>query len=303
MIWKEIVINTNTEGSELVADAFFSIGCSGVKILDRNDLNDIIKNGKHWDYIDEKLFNNSSDIVKVSSFVSEKELDAKVTELYSIISGYDNIGEMTVVDVDDEQWSDSWKRYYSPIVAESFVVVPKWIKYENDGTKTEIYIDPGMAFGTGEHESTKMCLMLMSELEFEGKSVIDVGTGSGILGIGAIKKGAKSCYMCDIDSVAVSAAEENASLNNIRDNVEIEMADLLNKKEINADILLANLTADILIILSKSLKNHLREGGLLVCSGIINSQLGEVVKTFVDDGYTVEKNLSMGEWNALLLRR
>lgn len=303
MIWKEIIISTNTEGSELVADAFFSIGCSGVKIMDRNDLTDIIKNGKLWDYIDEELLNSTSDAVKVSGFVSEKELETKIDELYSIIGDYDNIGEMTILDVNDEEWYDNWKRYYSPIVAESFVVVPKWLKYQNDGSKTEIYIDPGMAFGTGEHESTKMCLMLMSELEFTDKAVIDVGTGSGILGIGAIKKGAKSCYMCDIDSIAVTAAEENARLNKVENKAEIEMADLLSKKDIKGDILLANLTADILMLLSKGLENHLVEGGYLLCSGIINSRLSEVVKTFVSIGYTVEKNLSMGEWNALLFRR
>lgn len=301
MIWKEITLSTDTEGSELIADAFFSIGCSGVKIADKNDLLDIMKGGGMWDYIDEKLL-LADETVKVSGFVSEDSLADKLEELTEILTSYGISAEYIIRDIDDESWYENWKKYYSPIQAGAFVVVPKWLKYANTENKTLIFIDPGMAFGTGEHESTKMCLMLMSELEFAGKSVIDVGTGSGILGIGAVKRGAKSCYMCDIDSVAVKAAKENAVLNAVDDISEIEAADLLTKKNMKADIVLANLTADILIRLSAGLTAHTNDGATLICSGIIHSRKDEVISAFMQKGFSLIKHIEMGEWNALLLR-
>ncbi len=300
MIWKEITLSTDTEGSELIADAFFSIGCGGVKIVDKNDVLDIIKSGGTWDYIDEKLL-FADDTVKVSGFVSEESLADKLEELSEIVRGYGYRGEYSVRDIDDESWYDNWKKYYSPIQAGQFVVVPKWLKHDELDNKTPIYIDPGMAFGTGEHESTKMCLLLMSEVDFVGKSAIDVGTGSGILGIGAVKRGAKSCYMCDIDSIAVKAAKENAELNGVQHLVEIEAADLLTKKSMCADIILANLTADILIRLSGGLKKHANDGAIVICSGIIHSRKQEVITTFLQQGFTLIKHIEMGEWNALML--
>lgn len=300
MKWYEIIVSTTSEGTELIADAFFSIGCvSGVKIIDKNDILDIIKNQKMWDYIDETLL-EKSEIAKVSGFVSEEEKDAKMLELVEYLdeNGLE-YGEINTVIIDDESWYDSWKKYYNPIIAGRYVIVPKWITYDNKDNLIEILMDPGMAFGTGEHESTKMCLALMSELDFAGKSVIDVGTGSGILGIGAIKSKADSCYMCDIDSIAVKAAKENAHLNGVDTMVTIELNDLLSDKSKVADIVLANLTADILIRLCDGLVNHIKKGGFLVCSGIIHIRKKEVIDAFVSAGFKIVNAISMGEWDAL----
>ena len=180
--------------------------------------------------------------------------------------------------------------------------MPEWIDYPKKDNRIKILIDPGMAFGTGEHESTKMCLKLMSEVDFTDKDVIDVGTGSGILGVAAILSGAKSAYMCDIDSVAVKAAEENAKLNGVKDIVDIELADLLTKQDKRGDIVLANLTAGILIRLSSDLMNHMKDNGILICSGIIHERKQEVIDSFVKNGFKLEKELIMGEWNALQFR-
>lgn len=301
MTCKEITIYTNTEGSELVADAFFSIGCSGVKIIDKNDVLDMIKNHKLWDYIDDSLLKNDDETVKVTGFVSEDELAEKLNQLHQIIDNYSFIKKITIID-NNTDWYNNWKNFYKPIDAGSFVIVPEWLKDQNIYNKTEIYIDPGMAFGTGEHQSTKLCLTLMSEIDLCEKQVIDVGTGSGILGIGAAKKGAKTCYMCDIDSIAVKAARENANLNGIKDSVIIEAADLLEKKMQKADVILANLTADILIRLSDGIKEHINKNGCIICSGIIHSRYDEVVKAFEKQGFNIEKTLTMDDWAAILFR-
>ena len=300
MKWYEIIVNTTSEGTEIIADAFFSIGCvGGVKIIDKKDITDVLNSQILWDYVDEKLL-KQSEIAKVSGYVSEEELKQKKEELINYLDTMNYpYGEINVSIVDDESWYDSWKKYYAPIEIGNYVIVPKWINYKNEKNLTKILIDPGMAFGTGEHESTKMCLDLMSDVDFNGKDVIDVGTGSGILGVGAMLSNAKSCYMCDIDSVAVKAAQENALLNNVEDKVVIELADLLTKDDKKADIVLANLTAGILQRLSLDLPNYINKGGILICSGIIHARKQEVIDAFLKQGFTLVESKVLGEWNGL----
>ena len=255
-----------------------------------------------WDYIDKDIF-QKSDIAKDRLFVSTDESKNKLQEFKKFTENKNYpIGEITVNEVDDESWYDSWKKYYSPIEIGRYTIVPEWIDYPKKDNRIKILIDPGMAFGTGEHESTKMCLKLMSEVDFTDKDVIDVGTGSGILGVAAILSGAKSAYMCDIDSVAVKAAEENAKLNGVKDIVDIELADLLTKQDKRGNIVLANLTAGILIRLSSDLINHMKDNGILICSGIIHERKQEVIDSFVKNGFKLEKELIMGEWDALQFR-
>ena len=300
MKWYEIIVNTTSEGTEIIADAFFSIGCvGGVKIIDKKDITDVLNSQILWDYVDEKLL-QQSEIAKVSGYVSEEELKQKKEELINYLNAMNYpYGEINVSIVDDESWYDSWKKYYAPIEIGNYVIVPKWINYKNEKNLIKILIDPGMAFGTGEHESTRMCLDLMSNVDFNDKDVIDVGTGSGILGVGAMLSNAKSCYMCDIDSVAVKAAQENALLNNIEDKVVIELADLLTKDDKKADIVLANLTAGILQRLSLDLPNYINKGGILICSGIIHERKQEVIDAFLKQGFTLVESKVLGEWNGL----
>lgn len=300
MKWYEIIVNTTSEGTEIIADAFFSIGCvGGVKIIDKKDITDVLNSQILWDYVDEKLL-KQSEIAKVSGYVSEEELKQKKEELINYLDAMNYpYGEINVSIVDDESWYDSWKKYYAPIEIGNYVIVPKWINYKNEKNLIKILIDPGMAFGTGEHESTRMCLDLMSNVDFNDKDVIDVGTGSGILGVGAMLSNAKSCYMCDIDSVAVKAAQENALLNNVEDKVVIELADLLTKDDKKADIVLANLTAGILQRLSLDLPNYINKGGILICSGIIHERKQEVIDAFLKQGFTLVESKVLGEWNGL----
>lgn len=303
MKWYEIIVSTNQEGTELVADAFFSIGLTGgVKIIDKNDILDIIKNKTNWDYIDEKLL-NTSEIVKVSGFVSKEELLNKTAELIEVLDSYNvSYGEITHLEINDDDWYNIWKRYYAPINADKFVIVPKWINYENNENKTVILMDPGMAFGTGEHESTKICLNLMSEVDFDGKNIIDIGTGSGILGIGGILSGANYCYMCDIDSICVKAAKENSKLNLVEDKVRVELADLLEKTDVKGEIILANLTANILIRLANDLPKFIEKDGILICSGIIKERKQEVIDIYEKFGFAICKEITMGEWVGIKFR-
>lgn len=311
MKWYEVTLVSTHEGADLFADALFSVGCGGVSIYDKQDIVALYDSDIVWDYIDENLVNSLDDKVFVKGIIGEEE---KTEVLQKIAEEIEKLkenspfnlgsGEIIVNTIDDEDWKNEWKKYYKPIVTKSVTVIPVWIKYSKNSRDEKIlWINPGMAFGTGEHETTKMCLDLLGEIDVSGKTVIDVGTGSGILGIASILCNAKSAYMCDIDSTAIDTAKENARLNNVSDRSEIERADLLEKSKEPADVVFANITADILIRLSKDIGRFLKDDGIIILSGIIHARLDEVKNAFETCGFKFVKHVRDGEWNALEFKK
>ena len=299
MKYNLVTVTTDHENSELVASAMFDAGAEGVDILDKEDFLDLLKSEVVWDYADEELL-RASDEVKVSTVVPCDDLTFVKTleeNLADMASRGVRYGEITSHVIDEADWANEWKKYYKPIVTKTVTVVPSWIKYQAAAGERILRLDPGMAFGTGEHATTRMCLDMMNA---EGKDVIDVGCGSGILGIAAAIAGAKSVYMCDIDGQAVEAAKANAAFNAI--DCEIEQADLL-RGERRAELILANLTADILERLAPSVGDHLSDGGEIVASGIIAERLDEVENAFAKYGFRVEERRADGDWRALRLGR
>ncbi|MDE6302996.1 MAG: 50S ribosomal protein L11 methyltransferase, partial [Clostridia bacterium] len=206
-------------------------------------------------------------------------------------------GELIEDEIDAADYENEWKKYYKPIPTRNITVVPTWIKYQAGENERVMRLDPGMAFGTGSHATTRMCLDL---LDVEGKDVIDVGCGSGILGIASKICGAKSVYMCDIDNQAVEFSRKNAELNGVE--AEIECADLI-AGERTADFIIANITADILMRLAGDIGKHLRGDGEIVLSGIIDSRLDEVIKCYNNAGYAIVEQCAMDDWRALKLKR
>lgn len=307
MKWYEITLTTTHEGSELFSDILFSAGVSGVSVYDRQDILSLREGGVIWDYIDEKLLENADERVYVKGIIGEESkneiiqsIEDNIAEMRKISPFNLGSGEIIVTEIDDEDWRNEWKKYYKPIVTRSVTVVPEWIKYDAKEGERLLWIEPGMAFGTGEHETTKMCLDFLGDIEICGKSVIDVGAGSGILGIAAVLCGAKSAYMCDIDSTAIVTARKNAELNMVTDCCVIELSDLLNKKT-KADLIFANITADILIRLSGTIADYLNGGGKIILSGIIHDRLDDVKNAFEKAGLRLVGQERLGEWNALLL--
>lgn len=307
MKYKEITVNTTSEGSDLIAMALYDCGSDGVSIYDSADILELIKSDVIWDYIEESLL-ISSKIVKVKGYFAEDDFTQVYCDFIDEINAIKSnspfdLGslEVVVTDVDDCDWVNEWKKYYKPIHIGDIVIVPKWIKYNAEPNQKLVYIDPGMAFGTGEHESTKLCLKLFSELDVNGKTVLDIGTGSGILGIASSVGGADSVYMSDIDSIAVDAARANAELNNLSGKVVIEQGDLTANAKIKGDIVFANITADILITLSGQIGNCLRNNGYIILSGIIKARYDDVLNAFLDKGYKLDKSLIDGEWCGIRL--
>ena len=299
MKYKTITVFTNHNDADLISSAMFDAGAGGVSILDKQDFLDLVKSDVIWDYVDESVL-EQSEVVKVSTMCEPTDTDflgnlqANLEEMKK--NGV-QFGEILIGDIDAADYENEWKKYYNPIKTKHITIVPTWIDYKASKGEKIMRLDPGMAFGTGSHATTRMCLELM---DVNGKDVIDVGCGSGILGIAAKICGAKSVYMCDIDEQAVEFARQNASLNHV--DAVIERADLL-EGDRQADFIFANITADILMRFSKSIGKHLRKGGIIVLSGIIDIREAEVVQCYRDAGYKIIERQSIDDWRAFKLKR
>ena len=206
--------------------------------------------------------------------------------------------------VDDRSWTDVWKKYFKPFYAgEHLVVKPTWEPFDPKPDDLVIEIDPGMAFGSGTHETTGMCLALLEEMISGGEEIIDVGTGSGILAIGAALLGASHVLAIDIDPDAVRVAAENVAKNHVEQIVSVQEGNLLDRVSAVCDICVANIISDVIIAFAAPLMNHIRPGGLFICSGIVSVRSDEVEKALRDAGYEILRKVTRGEWTAFLSRR
>ena len=312
MEYIELTVHTTSEASELVADVMWQYTEGGVAVSDAKDVVALLKGetGVYWDYIDEELQAPRADVL-VKCFLRPEAADAAISSIRAQLlemqaRGGMNFGslEETRRTIDGDDWIDVWKKHFRPIhVGARVVVVPAWIGYTKEADEVVVTLDSNMAFGTGEHETTKMCLEALQEVVREGDVVIDVGCGSGILGIAAAELGAKTCYLTDIDPVAVESAKHNALKNGVLQKCIVAHSDLLEQSDVRGDVVLANITAEILVRLAPSIPKNLKEGGTLILSGVIADRLPLVKAAFAAQGLTLLAVRNMGEWYALVYRR
>ncbi len=309
MKFTELTIHTTSEGSELVADVLWRYTNYGVAISDVKDVIALQRNkAMYWDYIDDSLTKDGGEAL-VKAFVALNETENIVPlirgDLEELkVNGGDFVSfgtlECTRRIVEGDDWIEIWKKHFRPLhIGEKIVVCPEWIEYEKQPDEQVVLLDSNMAFGTGEHETTSMCLKLLQEYITPQSVCVDVGCGSGILGISAVKLGAKFAYLTDIDDIAVKSATHNSEINGVSDRIKVVRSDLLGDAEINADLVFANITAEILCRLAPLVTSHLKRGGTLVLSGIIESRLDMVLDAFSAQGLKLEKQLKEGEWFAL----
>lgn len=313
MKYLELTIHTTSEASELVADILWNYTEGGVAV---SDVSDVIalqegKTGVFWDYLDESLQKMPKSDVLVKAFLlpeNEKELPKIMAEIYACrdrSAGEIPFGnlEETKRTIDGDEWIDIWKKHFRPIHLRSVVVVPEWIDYREGPNEKVVLLDSNMAFGTGEHETTAMCAELMQEYLNEGDVVLDVGCGSGILGIAAAKLGAELCYLTDVDPIAVESARHNALKNGVSHKVIVANSNLVDDTGTKADLILANITAEILVHLAPAVPSHLKESGTVILSGIIPERAEKVKIAFKAAGLVPVREERRGEWLALVLRR
>ncbi len=297
-MYKEIIVVTTSAASDSIADVMWSLGATGVKVLDPKDLDFVLNSDTCWDYVEDNLL-KQPDVVKVSYFVEDSELDEQISMLKEAIAPYEKkYGDMQVLveDVPEVDWEEEWKNFYKPLTAGKYTILAEWLDDEGYEDTTIIKINPSKAFGTGEHASTRLCLTLMSGIDFSGRTVIDVGAGSGILGIGAAKSGAVKVDMCDIDVETLQCAEENSDLNRVKDKVALTAGgvDAIPGKKV--DVILANLTADILEKIVNDVAKYAKEGTIMISSGILDTRVDDLLNIYQAHGFKLLSRIDEGEW-------
>lgn len=296
MNYSEITVRTNSASSELVAYYMQEVCMDGVSVFDRRDLYE----NSGWDYKDESADLLYEDEVLVKGYCNLDETNGVVEYLKQNLADLHDAGslQISVGVVDGDLWVEKWKETFHPIETEKIVICPEWQTVTTD--KIVFKMDTGIAFGTGQHETTSMCLFFAENMDLTNKTVLDVGCGSGILGLCSLLLGAKSAELVDIDSQATDIALHNAQINGLTDKCSIKTGSLTEKTGGTFDVVFANLTADILALLYNQISSVVHCGTTVVLSGILDVKL-EQVENLYSQKFNVQSRAAKGEWRALLL--
>ncbi|HZK43840.1 MAG TPA: 50S ribosomal protein L11 methyltransferase [Syntrophomonadaceae bacterium] len=306
MVWKEVSVLTEGVCVEAIADIFHRLGSGGVVIEDPQAARKYISKDKYKPDIASPDFLEHEFVVVKAYFPEDKAVLAEIDDCLEKVRESFNVDcKVYVCEVDDEDWEESWKKYYHTFkIGERIVIKPSWEEYDSQSNEIVVEIDPGMAFGTGIHASTRFCLRFIDEYIKGGESIVDAGCGSGILSIAAVKLGAKRVWGMDIDEVAVKVATENVELNKLADKITIQegniVEELINYKP---DLVLANITAEIVSLLIPKVAEVLPVGGYLFGSGIVDSRWPGVKKQLEDNNFIIEKTLTDVDWVGVVAKK
>ncbi|MDV4150103.1 50S ribosomal protein L11 methyltransferase [Clostridium sp. AL.422] len=307
--WIEVRVITKSEALEPVSGIFYGLDCKGVAIEDPNDILDREQGPLTWDFADINVLEHKGEVAVVKAYFSEEDninevleyINEKMNELKDL--GIDTgLAKVESEKMYEEDWANNWKKYYKPTkIGERIVVKPIWEEYEAKGDELILELDPGMAFGTGTHETTRMCIQALDKYVKEDTTVFDVGCGSGILAIAAAKLGAKMAVGVDLDPVAVESAKENVEFNKL-DNIQILYGNLVEVIDGKADVVVANIIAEVICILTEDVKRVLKEEGYFITSGIIHDRVDMVTSKLQETGFEVVEINKDGEWNCIVAK-
>ena len=312
MDWVSMTVRTTTAGAEIVSALFMDLGIPGAMIEDKADFDLNQRPAGYWDILDESLLQGMEDDVKVTVYIPAD--DRAADTVAAARAGLEGLGRadmgvdmgkltLQVGSQDDEDWAENWKSQYKPFrLGEHFVIKPTWETYDPEPEDKIIKIDPGMAFGSGTHETTGMCAALIEEYVRPGMRVADVGTGTGILAIAAALRGANPVMASDIDPMAVRVARENIALNGLETSVSAVEGDLLSVVDGLFDVMVANIIADVICMMAAPARAHIAPGGMFICSGIASEREGEVRAALAEAGYEEPRVECRGEWVAMAAR-
>lgn len=290
-----MTINTSKKKKDILEGILFDYGIYTTEEVSSHLVDELDQDEKDWDFIDYPLLNSDKEIFAIKVYPENtddaKKLKAELEEK--------SLGQASIEEKDNEDWANNWKKYYKPLeIGESLAIVPEWEEYESN--RKIIKINPGMAFGTGTHESTYMCLELLEKYVNEGDEIFDIGCGSGILAIAALKLGAKRALAIDIDDKCIDASNENAKLNDVEDKMEIKKGNLLDVVKGRADLIVSNIIAEIIVDEIKNLKNHMDPGGIFITSGIIKERRQMVMDALMENGFEIIDEIEKNNWLAIV---
>lgn len=304
MQWLELTIQTTGDGIDLVASRLTALGFDSFIIDDESDFRQFLEeNRQYWDYVDEQLDEAMRGMCQIRLYLEDgpaapESVQSLRAELTALAEAFPLIGTpvIRIENQRDEDWENNWKQYYAPLpIGEKLLVVPQWLQAENPEGRVPIILDPGLTFGTGAHASTRMCMQALEQVITGGEQVVDLGSGSGILSITALRLGAKHAVGVDIDEKAESVARENAAYNDLYSDRFTAMTGNVLEDEgpIAAlcpggyDVVLANIVADVIIPLTPHVGALGKPGGTFICSGILASRLGEVEAALCEAGLQI----------------
>ena len=297
MKYIEVKIKTSKSGIDPVLAALMNIGINDAMIDDPDEILAMIASPGPSEWYDESQI---PDLSMIEPAVIEELAKSAAEGRYGAEA---DLGELSVSAKveDDVLWRDKWKEYFKPTkLSNNIVVKPTWCEYEPSDEDIVIEIDPGMAFGTGTHETTMLCIRMIEKYMSDGYKVLDVGSGSGILSIAAAKLGASDVLGIDIDEDAVRVSNENYELNKVSDRAKAIVGDLTAGVDYKANIVVANLLADIVMRLSKDAKRHLGEKGIFITSGILTEKSEAVEKCMIECGFEIVEKAILGEWCSIV---
>lgn len=307
MDWTELSLNTNALGAEVVSEYLCANGAKGTQIIDRADIPDPDKPHGYWELIDPMLLDDMPESVVVKAwFPKDKDILSLLEGVRTLpaLCGFD-LGSLSpsYQQVAEKDWSEYWKQFYKPFrMGQRLVVKPSWEDYQAEKQDLVMELDPGMAFGTGSHETTALCVELIEQYA-AGGSFLDIGTGSGILSIAAAKLGVQPITAVDIDPVAVEVARENVRRNGLDKKITVIQGDLTQGLDGVYDMAVANILADVILILLPSLRLVLKPGGIFLCSGVIKDREQDVLDGLQQWGYTVLTTRQKKDWCAIAAKR
>ena len=305
MNWTEITVSVPNEYTESASAIANMTVPYGIYIEDYSDLETSAWEIAHIDLIDEDLINKDRKNSVIHIYISECDNAAEALEFLKERLTAEKIPfEAGSIGVDDADWNENWKKYFKPIeIGEKLAVVPSWEEYENRENRTILSIDPGAAFGTGTHATTSLCLELLQGFVDDDTEMLDIGCGSGILGLASVLLGCKKAFGVDIDAQSVKTARENAEINGISDKATFEVGDLTQVVSGKYGVICANIVADVIIRLLPDVDEFMTEGGVLIVSGIIDIRKDDVLKAVNDNGFKIADQKYKDNWCAFVLKK
>jgi len=305
MRYIEVTVNTPPDEIDLRCQQMADMGAGGFVVESEEDFNSFLENNhQYWDYVDQELADKFSGVSRIKCYLTDDESGLAV--LRAIKSAYPDVSTAFVQDSD---WENNWREYYKPIeVGEKLVVVPEWEAAPDDG-RLPLRLDPGLIFGTGSHATTRMCLASLERYSASGVRVLDLGCGSGILGIGALLLGCDSCFGVDVDPKAPDVVMSNAALNGLGpDRMRVCAGDIIADASLRANLgggyglVLANIVADVIIPLSSVVRGFMADGAVFICSGIIENRWPETEAALLSNGFEIIDHISEDEWHCFVCR-